>query len=159
MTSEKILGPHFITESVTSDVYNEFLRSEFSPQIDEYDLRDHHFQQDGAPPHTTRENLELSRENFGPRVIARRFPDLFSEGLAWPPYSPDLSPLDFFLWGYVKDKVYKNNPKTISELKTAVGNIIRDVPADMLQKSIGSFERRCRMLIHTNGQHIENILH
>jgi hypothetical protein len=24
----------------------------------------------------------------------------------WPPRSPDITPLDFFLWGYVKDKVY-----------------------------------------------------
>jgi len=26
--------------------------------------------------------------------------------LAWPPRSPDATPCDFFLWGYVKDQVY-----------------------------------------------------
>ena len=26
--------------------------------------------------------------------------------LAWPPRSPDATPRDFFLWGYVNDEVY-----------------------------------------------------
>ena len=31
----------------------------------------------------------------------------------WPPRSPELTPVDFFLWGLLKDKVYKNSPRTI----------------------------------------------
>jgi hypothetical protein len=27
--------------------------------------------------------------------------------ISWPPRSPDLTPLDFFLWGYAKDQVYR----------------------------------------------------
>ena len=29
-----------------------------------------------------------------------------SETIAWPPRSPDLTPLDFSVWGYVKDQVF-----------------------------------------------------
>ena len=57
------------------------------------------FQQDGAPPHwrlTVRESLNNS---FPQHWIGRDGP------IAWPPQSPDLTPLDFFFWGYVKDTV------------------------------------------------------
>ena len=33
--------------------------------------------------------------------------------------SPDLNPCDFFLWGYLKSKVYSNRPQSIEELKDA----------------------------------------
>lgn len=159
LTADRIIGPFFIESSITSDVYNTFLREDFLPVAEELEMFDHFMQQDGAPPHTTRQNLELLREHFGSRVIARGFPEMFDEGLAWPPYSPDISPLDFFLWGYVKDKVYQTNPKSLSELKNSIIQIIENVPQDILRKAIGSFENRLRLLIHTNGEHIENILH
>ena len=38
----------------------------------------------------------------------------------WPPRSPDLTPVDFFLWGLLKSKVYKNTPRTIEQLKDAI---------------------------------------
>ena len=31
----------------------------------------------------------------------------------WPPRSPDLTPADYFLWGLLKGKVYKNTPRTV----------------------------------------------
>ena len=57
------------------------------------------FQQDGAPPHyalVVRNKLE---EKFGGRVISRGFYNI------WPPY-PDLDPCGFYLWGYLKSKLY-----------------------------------------------------
>ncbi|PNF38659.1 hypothetical protein B7P43_G01211, partial [Cryptotermes secundus] len=48
------------------------------------------FQQDGAPLNATFQN----------RWIGRGGP------IRWPPRSPVLTPLDFFLWGYVKDRVF-----------------------------------------------------
>ena len=57
---------------------------------------------------------------FNTRVIGLNYPKFAKDGLEWPPYSPDLNPLDFFFWSYLKDKVYKNNPKTLCELKNAI---------------------------------------
>lgn len=76
-------------------------------------------------------------------------------GLAWPPYSPDLSPLDLFPWGYIKDKVYQENPRNFSELEDKIIPIVKAIPDQMLAKSVGSFEHRLRLLTHTGGQHIE----
>ncbi|KAG8260666.1 hypothetical protein J6590_091835, partial [Homalodisca vitripennis] len=54
---------------------------------------------------------------------------------SWPPRSPDLTPCDFFLWGYVKEKVFVP-PLThdIEELKNRITVAIRSVNADTLCK-------------------------
>ena len=48
----------------------------------------------------------------------------------WPPRSPDLTPADFFLWGLLKGKVYKNTPRTIKQLKDAIRQEIQTVNAE-----------------------------
>jgi len=53
---------------------------------------------------------------------------------AWPPRSPDATPCDVFLWGYVKDQVYVPPlPATIPELKVRIRTAIETITADMLQ--------------------------
>jgi len=63
------------------------------------------------------------------------------------------------LWAYIKDKIYETNPKTIDELKDAISESFRSIPAGMMNRAIGSFERILRMLIVLQGQHIENRIH
>jgi hypothetical protein len=54
--------------------------------------------------------------------------------LAWPPPSPDATPCDFFLWGYVKDQVYVSPlPASIPELKVRIRTAIETITSDMLQ--------------------------
>lgn len=45
----------------------------------------------------------------------------------WPPHSPYLNPLDFFLWGYLKDRVYTDNLDGIKELKNNIKREIRQM--------------------------------
>jgi hypothetical protein len=59
--------------------------------------------------------MEELRQVFGDRIISR--------GL-WPARSPDLSPCDFYLWGNLKQKVYKTNPHTIEEPKENIRNAV-----------------------------------
>lgn len=66
--------------------------------------------------------------------------------------------MDFFLWGYVKDKVYKNAPKDLSELRNEVYRVIKAIPVATLRSVMKGFEKRLRMVIATEGLHIENIL-
>jgi len=49
------------------------------------------FQQDWAPPHTARETRRLLKQKFDNRFIS------LYEDVEWPPYSPNLTPSDFFL--------------------------------------------------------------
>ena len=68
----------------------------------------------------------------------------------WPPRSPDLTPCDFFLWGYVKDKVYVPPlPESLDELKRRIKSAIKTVYQEIDYR----FDI-CRV---TNGSHIEHL--
>ena len=55
--------------------------------------------------------------------------------LKWPPQSPDLTPGDFFLWGYVKGLVYVPPlPTNVVELKQRTSSMLETVTEDMLQR-------------------------
>ena len=63
------------------------------------------------------------------RVIRRAFKDF------WPPYSPDLSPCDFFLWGYLKSGVYEDPvPATLKEIKKNLSREVRRIITETLRK-------------------------
>jgi len=51
------------------------------------------------------------QQRFGERLISK------NGTVAWPHRSPDLADSDFFLWGYVKYKVYREPMSTMEELK------------------------------------------
>jgi hypothetical protein len=80
--------------------------------LDGIDMEDIWFQQDGETCHTARETAELLREKKIPgRVVSR------NGDQNWPPRSCDLTPCDFFLWGFVKSRVCANKQQTIPDLK------------------------------------------
>ncbi|GBN08000.1 hypothetical protein AVEN_36565-1 [Araneus ventricosus] len=52
--------------------------------------------------------------------------------LSWPPKSPDLTPCDFFLWGYVMDKVYvPSMPTTLQALQERISAAVTDIDGNM----------------------------
>lgn len=59
------------------------------------------FQHDGASTHFARTVQNHLNQQFPAQWIGRGRP------IKWPPRSPDLTPLDFFLWGYMKSLVYE----------------------------------------------------
>jgi hypothetical protein len=72
------------------------------------------FQQDGATCYTSGTTIALIREKFDGRIISIRGDQ------QWPPRSCDLTPCDFFLWGYIKSLVYANKPQTLFDLKQEI---------------------------------------
>ena len=99
------------------------------------------FQQDGATPHTSNESLAWLQQCFPDRLISRRCDP------QWSPHSPDLNTPDFYMWGYLKDRVYGNNPQTIPELKTAITAAIRTIPREECGMVIENFARRIQMCL------------
>ena len=51
----------------------------------------------------------------------------------YPARSPDLTPMDLFLWEYLKDKVYRTKPRTIDALKLEIERQCRDIPNDLFR--------------------------
>ena len=78
--------------------------------------------------------------------------------LAWPPRSPDTTPCDFFLWGYVKDQVYVPPlPVSIRELKAQIRTAIETITSDMLRTVWNELDYRVDVCRITNGAHIEHL--
>ena len=94
---------------------------------------------------------------FKTRVIGLNYPKSAKDGLEWLPYSPDLNPLDFIFWSYLKDKVYKNNPKTLSELKNAIIVEINHIDVQVLQCVIQNFCKRLELCQESDGSHFKHI--
>ena len=112
------------------------------------------FQQDGAPPHFSKaaRNL-LSSELPDTRIISRGFPQ------AWPPRSPDLSPLDYYLWGTMKSRVFLNFvPGNLNQLKERIKDIAGDIGQDELQRAVHHLPHRLECVIDQDGGPFEHLL-
>jgi hypothetical protein len=71
------------------------------------------------------------------------------------PRSPDITPLDFFLWGYVKSIVFRTPVNGLDELKTRIRTVISAIPADMLHRTWQEREYRLDVIRAANGANIE----
>jgi len=82
---------------------------------------------------------------------------VISKGL-WPPRSPDLTPPDYFLWGYLKRRVYQNKPRTIDTLNSNITEEIQAVTADVLARTFQNIARRVQSYLDANGGHFQHML-
>jgi hypothetical protein len=123
VSRRRIIGPIFFSETITAERYQELIMNFIS--VLEVDERDCSFQQDGIMAHTANSTMQILSEFFCGRIISRNL---------LPPRSPDLSPLDFYLWGVLKENVYKNNPHTLEELKQNTELCISNVTAETLHR-------------------------
>ncbi|GFV82190.1 uncharacterized protein TNCV_2790881 [Trichonephila clavipes] len=103
------------------------------------------FQQDGATCLTARATIDLLKDTFGDRLISRFGP------VNWPPRSCDLTPLDYFLWGYVKSLVYPDTPQTLDHFKDNIRRVIADIRPQMLEKVIENWTSRLDYIRASRG--------
>jgi len=90
------------------------------------------FQQDGAPPHWDSDVRRFLDTTYPNRWIGR-------DGLTpWPPQWPDSTPLDFFLLGYFKVKVFSTPAKDITNWKAR----IRDAFVTITEDNVGEHVER-----------------
>ncbi|GFV90376.1 DUF4817 domain-containing protein [Trichonephila clavipes] len=110
------------------------------------------FQQDGATCHTARATIDLLKDTFGDRLISRFGP------VNWPPRSCDLTPLDYFLWGYVKSLVYADKPQTLDHLEDNIRRVIADIRPQMLEKVIENWTSRLDYIRASRGNPMPEII-
>ncbi|GFX32815.1 histone-lysine N-methyltransferase SETMAR [Trichonephila clavipes] len=110
------------------------------------------FQQDGATCHTARATIDLLKDTFGDRLISRFGP------VNWPPRSCDLTPLDYFLWGYVKSLVYADKPQTLDHLEDNICRVIADIRPQMLEKVIENWTSRLDYIRASRGSPMPEII-
>lgn len=162
MINSRILGPYFFEGNLNADTYLDFLSLELIPALvavfpnhDDPDIpqRQIWFQQDGAPPHFGRRVRQYLNEVFPNKWIGRGGP------VEWPPRSPDLSPLDYFLWGYLKENVYKIvRPQNLEDLKERIRTVARSISPVIIQDTIQHFYDRLGFCQIVTGDHFEHLL-
>ena len=74
---------------------------------------------------------------------------------SWPAPSPDVTPLDFFLWRYVKTKVFCTEVSDIDELKTRISQAVASVEQAMLVNTWNELKKRLVLLTEKGGKHVE----
>lgn len=101
--------------------------------------------------HTTRETMALLKHCF-PNSFISRFGDIL-----WPPRSPDLTPCDFFLWGYLKSRVYVTNPTNLQLLKNIYHELATLSP-ETLMKVMKTTKKRALFCQNIRGGHLKGII-
>jgi hypothetical protein len=106
---------------------------------------------DGAPPHFSRNVQGILNRMYPDRWIGRGGPR------HWPARSPDLNPVDFFLWGYVKN-VYNRPIRNEEDLRNRLQKAFATITPEMVRASKLNLLRRAQLCLEMNGGHFENLL-
>ena len=112
-----------------------------------------YFQHDGAPPHYTRYVRKYFNESFSNHWLGRGGP------VAWPPGSPDLTPLDYYLWGQMKTLVYETKVDSRAAQHhriIAAAEHIRNHPGNVASATQSLLTRAENCIV--TGGHFEQLL-
>ena len=102
-------------------------------------------------PHSKGIN-ECSAENIS---TTRHFP---WRRCSWPAHSPDLSACDYFLWGYLKSRVFISKPRTIAELKQSIKEKVAATPEQMTRQVMENLGLRLKQCLRNGGRHLSDVL-
>ncbi|GFY32167.1 transposable element Tc3 transposase [Trichonephila clavipes] len=122
------------------------------PKLNNHDVQDLWFQQDGATCHTARATIDLLKDTFGDRPISRFGP------VNWPPRSCDLTQLDYFLWGYVKSLVYADKPQTLDHLEDNICRLLPIYGHKCWKKVVENWASRLDYVRASRGSHMPEII-
>jgi hypothetical protein len=108
---------------------------------------------DGIPAYFTRTVREVLNNTYHDRWIDRGGPT------AWPPHSPDLNLMDFYVWGHLKSLVYTAPVAN----KMALHRIVDACQTICSYPSIFEWMQRSMMRhveesIESHGGHLEHLL-
>lgn len=152
-----IIGPYFFPGAVNNETYLDMMFNFLLPKLHGlgYDSKEICYMHDGAPAHYTRNVRDSLDDNFeswiGRGDGAKRL-------LAWPPRSPDLNMLDFYLWGYLVHKVNLTTNDTVEQIKTKLVDEIHNITPDTLRQVQKNLIKRLRTCIEVNGGIFEHII-
>ena len=75
--------------------------------------------------------------------------------IPWPPYSPDITLLDFFRRGYVENIIYQTKVRDINDLQYQIIEAIGTITVDMLARTWQKIEYQLDIVYVTDGAHVE----
>lgn len=151
---DKIVGPIFLDENLNGANYASLLQNDLQPLLDELPPRCRQgmwFQQDGCPAHTSLVARAKLNVMFPGRWIGKFGP------VNYPPRSPDLTVLDYYLWGRIKEIVYNDRPTTRDDMKERIRTAMASLEAAEIRRAVDSFQNRITVCAAQNGAHLEHL--
>jgi hypothetical protein len=154
--NDQLLDIEVLDPRLNAERYLEFLENRLYDILGDFPIELRHemwFQHDGAPPHNGRRVTEWLNRNYNNRWIGNR------SNILWPPRSPDLNPLDFYLWGHLKQMVYSVPINTREQLMERIFIAAQEIRnQNVIHRVYDSLIRRCYACIRANGQQFEHLL-
>jgi hypothetical protein len=155
-----VIGPFFFenqtgtTVTVNAERYVDMIQNFLVTRLQQLgiEMDSVWFQQDGATAHTANLSMNALRDLFPGHLISR-FGDV-----AWPARSPDLNACDFWLWGYLKSKVFVTKPNTIAQLKNCIRNEVAAIPMAMIRRVMANFVKRLNTCVEIGGGHLSDVI-
>ena len=86
--------------------------------------------------------------------IKDNFPNFISSQ-EWPPYSPDLNPMDYSIWSILESKVYTKTYKSVEYLKRALKKEWDKLSLETVAKVVDNFPKRLKLCIDAKGGRFE----
>jgi hypothetical protein len=151
---DRIIGPVFFEENVTGESYITLLRTKVTEALEDLtgnERRRVWFLHDGAGPHYAVAVREELHAMFRNQWIGRGGP------VHWPARSPDLTPLDFSLWGYIKEQVYAHPIATPQELRWRIQVAVAGITPGMIAAIRDTWSHRLEVCTIVRGGHIEHL--
>ena len=152
----EVIDGEQVSGTMTGARYYKLLRYKAIPEIKSLNngsLVNQCWQQDGARPHWSAQNLAYLQGQFGTNTLALGAAKW--GGGEWAPHSPDLSVLDFCVWGVLKHHVFQHPmPTNKQQLKDKIQLMWdREITPELVNKAFNSFIKRCRNVLDKNGGH------
>ena len=154
-----VIGPFFFEDNVNGGNYLQMLNEDvfprlveiFGDQFEDGTFKQLWWAQDGAPCHRAMDVRDGLIEFFQDRVVA------LHHEKEWPARSPDMNPCDYFLWGYLKHKVFTTQPQTLVELRDKINTEVAALKQDplLVKRSVRDMVRRTQLCIEGDGGHVE----
>ncbi|CAG9824751.1 unnamed protein product [Phaedon cochleariae] len=152
----QFIGPYIYDGPLNSREYLDILMNQVEPFLEDIPINlipRVVFQHDGAPAHCARIINDYLNVQFGEKWMGYQGP------IQWPARSPDLTPLDFLLWGRIRDLTYKNNDfNSREELERVLRGAFNQVLNIQLINAVNAVTKRCRICLQQNGGQFEHLL-
>lgn len=157
MIEDKLIGPIILPNRLTGRDYLNFIQNELAELLDDVPIGtrlEMIFQHDGAPAHFSQLVRNWLNEKFPGRWMGRGGP------INWPARSPDLNPLDYYLWGNMCNIIYATEIDSPEELQRRIIAATNQIKANRFEilRSTQNIRKRSRLCIQQNGNLFEHLL-
>lgn len=154
---DHLIGPYVLPMRLNGEAYLNFLTDQLPLLLEDVDLQTRRalwFMHDGAPAHFSNNVRTFLNQTYPNKWIGRNGP------VRWAPRSADLNICDFFVWGHMKEQVYRtpveDEQDLLNRIMIAADNIRND--PGIFERVRGSLIRRAEACIRVNGGHFEQLL-